>query len=406
MAEKKHSLIIHTRLEEQVSRTPDILALLDNDRSFTYDQLNKQANQIAHAIVELLGTENNTVAVLLEHGAMSIIGIYAVLKAAKVAVSLDVDHPIDHNQRVIINSGAIGIITNNKNILLGKQIASHDTLIINIDELSDDLPISNLNLSVSPTDYARMTYSSGSTGNPKGIVREHRSLTQSPVNHSPGERISHILSLAFSASSGNIFNPLFGGGAVCCYDIKERGLGGVADWLIDDKITNFNPQLLVLRHLNRTLPKGTLFPDIQTVKLAGQVIFKQDIEKFRQFLSPQAVIRHALGSTEVGLISFYDIKVDTVLDEGVVPVGIPFEATEITLLGEDGKQVPMGEIGSIAVTGNRIASGYWNNEKLTAQKFIPGKDVDGKRTFLSDDLGRWRSDGMLEFLGRKDFEVK
>lgn len=406
MAKIKHSLVIHTRFEEQVLKTPGLLALIDNDTSYSYEELNRKSNQLAYAIVELLGTKNEPVLLLIEHGAMSIVVLYAVLKAGKIVVCLDVDHPKDHNQKIASNSNAIGIITNNKNLSLGLELLQDGITLINVDELSTDLPSSNLNLPISGSDYCRITYSSGSTGEAKGIVREHRSITQSPINHTPGERISHMLSLAFSASASNIFNPLFGGGTVCCYDIKERGLVAVANWLIDDKISNFNPQLLVLRQLNRTLPTGTIFPDIQIVKLAGQVIYKHDIENFRQFLLPQAVIRHALGSTEVGLISYYDIKFDTILEDGVVPVGFPFEATEITLLGENGNQVPAGEIGAIAVSGNRIAKGYWNNEELTSQKFIPSKDDLSKRTFLSDDLGRWRPDGMLEFLGRKDFEVK
>jgi amino acid adenylation domain-containing protein len=399
------------RFEKIVEMYSERIAVKTKDGILTYEVLNRTANRIAWAILERRGKREEPIALLFEQGASAIIAILAVLKAGRIYVPLDPSFPSARLAYILEDSQASLIVTNNKNFSMAQQLAQNMRQLINIDELNT-LSIENPRLSISPDTFACILYTSGSTGQPKGVVQNHRKvlydvMQQTNVLHiSAGDRLALLHSYGYSASLWEIFPALLNGAGVFPFNLKEEGPVNLVKWLAHEEITISGARSHILRHCVTALTAKEQFPNLRLIHAGGDNIYKRDVELYKKHFPSGSILVVRLGANETGTVRQYFIDKNTEIVGARVPVGYPVEGKEVMLLGDDGTQVSFNQIGEIAVKSRYLSPGYWRRPDLTRAKFLPDPNGGDERVYLTGDLGRMLPDGCLEYLGRKDFRVK
>ena len=395
---------IPSRFEKQVRRSPTSLAVRTEQHDLTYETLDLQSSLIANAILARRGPVQEPIALLLDQGAPMVSAIMGVLKAGKFYVPLDPLYPDARNAFILKDTNARLILADEGHI---NQAGRFAVDVLSIAE-ADAYQAHNLTVDVSPNDLASVLYTSSSTGKPKGIMQTHRNLLGITMNYTNGlaisssDRISCIPYYTFTAAAMDILAALMNGAALFPYDIRRHGVAGLGDWLRREKITVCHTVPTVFRHFAGTLTDEERFPHLRIMDFGGETVYSRDVELLRKHF-PGCVLVNGLGSTELNVMRQFRISPETEIADGIVPVGYAVEDTEVVLLDEQGREVPCGEIGEIAVKSLYLSPGYWNRPDLTQEAFSAH---NGDRIWRSGDLGRMDSDGCLVHLGRKDFQVK
>jgi thioesterase domain-containing protein/non-ribosomal peptide synthetase component E (peptide arylation enzyme)/acyl carrier protein len=259
---------------------------------------------------------------------------------------------------------------------------------------------------------AAVYFTSGTTGAPKGIPRNHGILLHRAwLDHrvfgiGPGDRLVMLRGFMFSGSSGDIFGCLLSGACLYIYNAKKLGIAPLPETLTREKITIFRPPIELLRYFLDSLESGAFFPAVRCLVLSGDVLYKKDLARIRLHFPKEAIIIHHLAASETGILARLVIGSDTIIDGEIVPVGYPVPGKEVVILDENGQKLEPGQIGEISVRSRLIASGEGDLPDFMEDQFIPDPDYPGERLYRTGDLGRMRPDGMLEFAGRKDFQFK
>lgn len=398
---------ISERFEQQVTKYPERQALKTKGCSLTYAALNQAANQIAHAILIQRGSREERIASLLGVGTALPTAMLGVLKAGKVFVFLNPSFPQARINFMLENSQATLLLTNHEYLSLARGFVRDRLRLINVDELDSSHSINNPGISISPTALTWINYTSGSTGQPKGVVQNHRNLlhlfmTQTNDLHICSEdRLSTLTSVA-----GEVLLAVLNGAAVFPVNIKKEGLTALDDCLIEEEITVYNSVPSVFRHFVNGLRGDEKFPKLRLLRFTGEPLNRTDVDLYRKHFSPSCILVNRLSSNEVPAFRQYFINHSTVITDHVVPVGYEVGDHQVLLIGDDGQDVGANEIGEIAVKSGHLSPGYWRNPDLTGAQFSPVPGEEEKRIFRTGDLGRMRSDGCLAYLGRKDFQVK
>ncbi|MGH7766081.1 MAG: AMP-binding protein [Candidatus Binatia bacterium] len=399
------------RFEKMVRMGPDRSAVKAGDRCFTYDQLNRKANRIARAILERRGPGSELVALQFEHGVDVVAAIFGALKAGKSCVALDPSLPHERTAYIVADSQARLIVTNDRNAEGARLLVRGAGAWLNIDDIGESLSSDDVGVAPSPDDPAIMTYTSGSTGAPKGVVRPHRSFLHSAAKNAEeirigrDDRLSLCHSLSFSSGYRHFFSSLLYGAALFPFDIKSEGPHGLVSWLMEEQITICHLPLAVFRQVAGSL-SGRDLSRLRMLNLSGAPMSREDFELYKSTLPAATRLTVSMGSTETGGICFAVLDQSFSFPPEGSPVGYPSAAKEVFLLDETGKKVAPGEIGEIAVRDRNLNSGYWNNPELTGARFVPDPDGGHKSIHLTGDLGRMMPDGFVIHLGRKDFMVK
>ena len=308
--------------------------------------------------------------------------------------------------------------------------------LINIDAASSNFQTPAALPEVPPDRLAYILYTSGSTGQPKGVMQNHRNVLHyirvytNNLHLNADDRLSLLSSYCFDASVMDIYGALLNGATLCPVDIKEEGLAGLPEQLIAEGITVYHSTPTVYRYFLNELggQSHSAFPDLRLVVLGGEKVNRADVELYKQHFSKRCLFVNGLGPTEatVTLQNFIDKQTEIVGDS--VPVGFPVEDTEVLLLNKAGK--PAEVSGEIAIRSAHVALGYWRNEEATAAAFVsticgPGSpdgqpgwggdsgwvaprdsNANGHRIYRTGDMGRRLPDGSIKFEGRKDFQIK
>jgi len=403
---------IPDRFEDQVRKHSLRLAIKTKDKELTYDELNRAANRMAHAILAGRGERQEQVALLCRQGVVAIAATLGVLKAGKTYVPLDPGVPNTRNG-YILGDAQIGVIlTDDKNISLARELASNDVAVINIDALESSLSSENPRLHIPPDRLSYLMYTSGSTGEPKGVVQNHRNVLYKTmgwvnvVHISPGDRLSLLRSLNVSGSIRDLFGGLLCGAAVLPFDVKTEGLIHLAGWLVDEKITIYNSVVTLFRNFGGTLTGAENFSSVRLIKLSGEPVYKRDVEIYKKYFSRDSLVINMLASAEVGSTRIYFMDKETPIHENVVPIGYPMEGCDVVLLNSDGSALGFDQIGEIAVRSRYLSPGYWRRPDLTEAAFLPDPEGGDARIYRTGDLGCMLPDGCLVHRGRKDFHVK
>jgi len=399
---------IARRFEEQARRYPRHLAVKIGAQSLSYAGLNSAANRVARALISRDRFPAETVAVYCG-GLSTMVASLAALKAGKAFVPLNPQLPASALKRILAGLDDCLVLTDESHQAAALRIVGRAARLLNVERVDSKLSPRNLESTVSPDAIAYINFTSGTTGEPRGVVWNHRSelfgikTKTAALKIVPADRISLLRSNNVGATR-DMFLALLNGAALIVLDFGAGGLGSLGDWLRKEKITVFTCVATVFRQtLNGAGAKK--FPSVRLIHVGGEPVFKSDIELYRKYFSDrcQLVCRYSISETQA--VSYYFIDKKTAIDGERVPVGYPLPGSDVLIRDDDGREVAPGEAGEIVVRSAYLALGYWRQSKLTRARFI-GEPGDPARMYLTGDLGYRRADGCLIHLGRKDSQAK
>jgi phenylacetate-coenzyme A ligase PaaK-like adenylate-forming protein/acyl carrier protein len=255
-----------------------------------------------------------------------------------------------------------------------------------------------------------LVQTSGTTGQPLGVVINHRTLLDTIQNYSAFARITAddrftlLTAPAFLAAYTAIFGALLNGATLLPFEVKSRGAAKLAAWLREEAVTVYQSTPSLFRVLARNLSPVDRFPQLRFLRLGGEPVLASDFELFRNHFEKSAILANTLGISEAGgNVAYFLMPHDFQPRSHLLPVGLPSRGREIILMDEAGRPVPPGQLGEIVVRSEFLASGYDGNEELTARRF---RSSSHGRELWTGDLGRLTPEGWLEHTGRKDDQVK
>ncbi len=234
---------IQARFEEMVLRYPDRLAVKLDRQALTYEELNLQANRIAHEILTRRGEGQEPVVLLMDHGIQMIVAIIGALKAGKSYVPLDPTYPPGRLAAMLQDVQTSLIVTNIQQYRLACALATEGISVLNVGDIPDTALSSNPAFKISPDALTYILYTSGSTGQPKGVYQNHRNVLHTVMRYTynyhvcPQDRIALLRSFGTVGGMLHTFGALLNGASVLPFDLKQLGVSRLADWLSQEEIT-------------------------------------------------------------------------------------------------------------------------------------------------------------------------
>ncbi len=422
---------LHSLFAAQAARTPHAVAVSDDDQQLTYAQLDRRANRLAHHLQALGVGPEVPVGVFIERSSMTFIALLSIIKAGGVYVPLDPRYPATHLAFMLADTGVPVVLTYRR---LVDQLPRHQATIVCLDADRDQIagrPVTDPINRATPSNLSHIMYTSGSTGQPKGVAVEQRQL----LNRLPwmweaypfgaDEVVCQRTTANFSVSLWEMLGPLLQGvpTVVATDDIVQDAERFIA-LLAARQVTRIVlvPSLLRMildsnadlqRHLTR----------LQLWSICGERLAPELYMRFRERL-PQATLLHQYGASEVNDVTCYDTS-DYCGNCVSVPIGRPIGNMQVYLLDERLQPVAPGMTGEVYIGGPGLARGYLNRPDLTAERFIPnpflrmedgGWRMEGvpssilhppsSRLYRMGDLARHLPDGRIEHIGRRDHQVK
>jgi amino acid adenylation domain-containing protein len=396
------------RFEQQVDLYASRVAVQSRFDRLTYAELDGWANRIASAILAERGEGEEPIALLFEQGAAAIAAVLGVLKAGKIYVPLDPGHPSLRLAQMREWVGAELVVTDSLNADVARSLFGQTGRLLLVDRLRDGSDDGRPALPVSPDAVAYVFFTSGSTGAPKGVFDSHRNVLHNVRRYTnalaigPDDRLTLLQSCAFSGSVSSLFGALLNGATAFPLDFGREGSAGLAEVLVRERLTMYHSVPSIFRRL-ATGASG--FPDVRVIRLEGDRASSLDVALARRHFDASCIVANGLGTTETGLCRQYLIDPSVEVEEGILPVGYPVADMEVEILDENGRQLGPGEDGEIAVRSRYLALGYWQKPDLTDAAFHPTPAAH-QRIYRTGDLGRLGADGCLEYLARKDFQLK
>jgi len=397
---------VHELIEEQVKKTPEAVAVVFEERSLSYGELNEKANRLAHYLVEQGVRPDTLVGLCVERSLEMVVGIVGILKAGGAYVPLDPALPQERLDYMITDSCPAVVLTQGK---LAKLFAGLDTNIpvITLEDTSawKDQPATNLqpaSLGLLPEHLAYVIYTSGSTGKPKGVAIEHRNLSNLIHWHwntfalTSGDHSSSVAGLGFDATVWEIWPTLCAGASLLLPPAAAASdPGKLLAWWEKQKLdVSFLPTPLAQFAFAREITNAQL----RTLLVGG--------DRLQQLpLSPQAfTLINNYGPTETTVVA---TSGQVQRSSSAPSIGRPIANTRIYILDDRGEPAPFGVVGELYIGGAGVARGYVKRPELTQERFlIDPFAADGTHMYKTGDLGRWLPGGDIEFLGRNDFQVK
>ncbi|MBN2549958.1 MAG: amino acid adenylation domain-containing protein [Anaerolineales bacterium] len=407
------SSFVH-RFEQMARQFPAAMAVHSLTETFTYQKLNETANRLAHTILNQRGQGSEPIVFILEHDSAAILALVGILKAGKAYVPVDPAYPPARIAHILENTRTPLVITNDQNLgLVNRLLEQHqDIEVVNLQHLPVNARSDNPALEISPEDLAYILYTSGSTGQPKGVMHTHRDALHntfalcSDFHISPSDRFALFITLGFEASRFSIYSALLNGGALCMYDIRSLGLSSLPAWINQQGITVLLSTPSTFRHMFDLVPMGEKLSSVRLIILGGEAVRNQDVRLFRQHFTRTCVLANTLGMTETGVVARYIVDHQARLAGHNVPAGFPTGDKVILVVDEAGKPVGENQVGEILVRSQYLFPGYWADQALTNQKIYTDPGDSRYRIFRTGDLGQRRPDSVLEHLGRKDSQIK
>ena len=385
-------------------------ALVSDKGTTSYCELNAAANRAAHALLRRSNDAGDRIAILMPHGAQLIVAMLSVIKAGRVVVVLNATDPLARLKQLMEDAAPTVLLTDASYRNIAGEIAGMGCEVVCVDDFATNESNNDPDISVSPDKVAFLVYTSGSTGRPKAVMQTHRQIVQNAVKHSESmtlnadDRVTLLASLSGSQGVGTAWSTLLSGAALCSFPTMEKGVTGLASWIADRGITVYISSASLFRHFMQSLDDALVLPDVRVVRIASETATSADFELFQRHFSENGLFVHTLSSSETGNIAHLRLTGRDAVPDGRLPVGHPSSGMEVQILDERGREAHPGAIGKIAIRSRYLCAGYWRDEALTARRFSDGGH--GLRVFCSGDLGRINADGLLEFIGRQDSQIK
>ncbi len=384
-------------------------ALATDRRLFTYADLDAIAAAVGTGVQRAGGTSADRVAILMEHDAPQLAAMLGVLKAGRVAVVLDPSHPEERLRSILEDAEPCLLVADGERESLAADIAGRSN-VARFDDLAAGDPRAWRPPGGAPHDTAALVYTSGTTGRPKAVMQTHRHIRDVALRLSqvmelgPADRLALVAALSGAQGLCTAWQALLAGAALHPFATMTRGVTGLADWLVERRITAYVSSASLLRSFIRTLDDAARFPDMRVLRVASEMATADDFRAFQRIFPTDCRFVHSLAASEVGAVACLTLMPNDAAGEGRLPVGRPLDGIGIRLVDEHGRDVAPGAAGEIIVDSRAMAAGYWRNPALTAERF--SGPLDGLRSFRTGDLGRFDADGVLTFLGRRDTRVK
>ncbi|PGR94288.1 non-ribosomal peptide synthetase [Bacillus pseudomycoides] len=406
---------IQEQFYKQISLYPNQIALSTNVYSLTYEQLNNRSNQVAQHLLENGIKKGDKVALFLDRSIDSIITMIGVLKAGGAYIPIDVKYPKERIEYIVQDSEACRVITKHEY----KKYLNLDADKISIVE---DIQQTNVNHDIKvltePDDLAYVIYTSGSTGKPKGTLLTHKgvlnlALWRKEVFHvSHLDKVTQFYSHSFDSSVSEIFSTLLNGAQLHLLNDEQRYSTAAytkaiqeIQATISDVPTVFFNELSI--SLNQT--ESEKIKSLKFIIMGGEAASASAIRSWQETLQDQVQVVNEYGPTESTVTAmYYPIQACMRDSSKTVPIGMPISNTKVHILNSHMQPCPIGVVGELYIDSIGLAKGYWNQESKTKQAFIsnPFSFDRNKRLYRTGDLARWLKDGNIEFMGRRDKQVK
>lgn len=402
---------LHRLFEQQVKQSPANAALKFAGEVLTYTELNTKANQLARHLRTLGVGADVLVGLHLERSFDLVVGILAVLKAGGAYVPLDLIYPKDRLSFMLEDAGLKVLLTQQR---LLTNLPEHQATTVLLDSWESFASESGEDLAadMSSDNLAYVLYTSGSTGRPKGVMITHRGLinyltwaTQT-YRVSEGQGAPLHSPVGFDLTVTSLFTPLLAGKCVTVLR-EDHGVEALLASLRDDDLSLIKLTPAHLEVLKQLPYAREAAQQARTFVVGGEALYSESLAFWRE-QQPEVRIINEYGPTETVVgCCVYDVPFGD-LAEGAVPIGLPIDNTQLYILDAHMKPLPLGIAGELYIGGVGLARGYLNRPELTAERFVPdpfGTET-GARLYRTGDLVRARTVGTLEFLGRRDRQVK
>lgn len=397
---------VHELFSEQVANNPDKIALVFENKQFTYKQLNEMTNSLAHYLRNKGVKPNDIVPIIAKRDWRIIVAMIGILKAGGAYMPIDPSYPVERIEYMLE--------TEKSQIALTYTYL--DKLSIETVELTDfdfsvnTTKICNVNTS---NDLCYIIYTSGSTGKPKGVMITHKNLVNfgNPNKYNINQQCymlklcSSVLSMSSLTFDISVYENLFtliNGLKLVFANSDEISSSEMLSKLIIEHnvdIIHSTPTKLIAFINNKAMQNA-----LQNIKvfMIGAENFSEEMYKKIKLCSPQAVVFNGYGPSEATIGCTFCL----INNQHDINIGKPIANVQVYVLDQNRNPLPIGVAGELCISGDGVGKGYLNRPELTAEKFVPNPFIEGKTMYCTGDLARWRTDGALEYLGRMDTQVK
>jgi amino acid adenylation domain-containing protein/thioester reductase-like protein len=407
--------LMHQLFEEQVERSPQAIAVVYEGQSLTYAELNGRANQLARYLTERGIGPDQLVGICVERSLEMVVGLLGILKAGGAYVPLDPNYPRERLAYMVKDAAPPVLLTQER---LRGRLPDTAAKVITLDEDWSEIAgnaTGNLDaraLGLRSDHLAYVIYTSGSTGQPKGAMNEHRALInrlqwmQNQYQLSAADRVLQKTPFSFDVSVWEFFWTLMSGARLIVARPQGHQDPSYLRELIEQTgVTRLHFVPSMLQIFLDQLEAGRC-PSLRQVVCSGEELSAALQNKCLESL-PQVRLSNLYGPTEAAVdVTFWECQLDP--HSIRVPIGRPISNTQMYVLDRYGQPAPIGVAAEIYIAGVGVGRGYLNRPELTAERFVrdPFSGDPQGRMYKTGDLGRWRADGAIEYLGRNDHQVK
>ncbi|OXA98969.1 hypothetical protein B0A72_22935, partial [Flavobacterium pectinovorum] len=408
-----HSII--DRFQYICVSNPDKQAIVEDNKSITYKELNELTDSLASHVVE--NSKNDKILLLLTHGYNAVVGIFAVLKSGKAYIPIDLNLNSARIYDIISEINADTILCDHKTEELAYKITKDFQIdIINIEEEisnKENLNVALEKVNLVPDSLAYILYTSGSTGKPKGVMQSHKNVLHfinvytSQLHISLNDRVSLIPYYNFDSAVMDIFGALLNGATLYPYDINAIGIYDLPEWLDKYEISIYHSVPTLYRSLTKIIKEKIKY--VRLVVLGGEAVYNNDFIDFKNNFKSHAILINGYGPTESTIVCQKFLN-ETSSTKYHVPVGKPVSRTKAYLVKGNNQTARIYEEGEIIYASDYLALGYYKDNELTDKKFRNELSFLSPplsaRCYYSGDWGKLLPNGDIEFIGRIDSQIK
>ena len=397
---------IHDLIEAQVQATPDAVALVLGERQLSYAALDRQANRLAHKLRELGVGPDVLVGISLERSLEMVVGLLAVLKAGGAYVPLDPAYPQERLDYMLRDSG-VGLLLTHSSLRVCEQVQR-----LELDRLvdwQDESEVAPPQVQLHADNLAYVIYTSGSTGRPKGVEIRHGALAnhmlwmQGELKLAPHDRVLQKTAFSFDASVWEFWLPLINGAQlVLASPALSDDLSLLWDEVAVQQVSVLQLAPSVLQALLPEVQDGQL-DSLRTLAFGGEALSAALLEQLRELWQGQ--VYNLYGPTEA-TIDTSSLLIEGPVETAIAAIGRPISNVRTYVLDGNLQVCPVGSAGELYVGGDSLSRGYHQRPDLTAERFVPDPFTPGARLYRTGDLVRYRADGVIDYLGRIDHQVK